>query len=111
MKSRDKIYPEQKLVIPPLTAYLQDSDKAKSVFSTAMFKKVKSIGQQHLLDKSRQTKKSEIYTVCENDNLWRIAAEKLGDGNRYTEIAKMNADILDDEDNLAVGLRLKLPVR
>jgi nucleoid-associated protein YgaU len=43
--------------------------------------------------------------------LWRIAAEKLGDGSRYKEIAKLNAGVLDGEDNLVVGMRLKIPAR
>lgn len=52
-----------------------------------------------------------FYIVGEGDSLWRIAAEQLGDGNRYGEIARLNADILDDEDSLSIGMRLKLPVR
>jgi len=47
--------------------------------------------------------------VREGDSLWRIAAERLGNGSRYNEIAKLNADVLDDEDTLAVGMRLRLP--
>jgi nucleoid-associated protein YgaU len=49
--------------------------------------------------------------VREGDNLWRIAAERFGDGSRYKEISKLNADILKDEDNLVVGMRLKLPTQ
>ena len=51
------------------------------------------------------------YVVREGDYLWRIAAHQLGDGNRYLEIAKLNADQLKDQDNLAVGMRLKMPAR
>ena len=51
------------------------------------------------------------YVVREGDYLWRIAAQQLGDGNRYLEIAKLNADQLKDQDNLTVGMRLKMPAR
>ncbi len=51
------------------------------------------------------------YIVREGDYLWRIAAQQLGDGNRYLEIAKLNADQLKDQDNLTVGMRLKMPAR
>jgi len=49
------------------------------------------------------------YTVKPNDNLWRIAARTLGDGNRAKEIARLNRDVLDDPDNLSVGMVLRLP--
>jgi nucleoid-associated protein YgaU len=51
------------------------------------------------------------YVVREGDYLWRIAAQQLGDGNRYLEIAKLNADQLKDQDSLDVGMRLKMPAR
>jgi nucleoid-associated protein YgaU len=43
--------------------------------------------------------------------LWRIAEKKLGNGGRYTDIRKLNADVLEDEDDLSVGMRLRLPAR
>jgi len=49
--------------------------------------------------------------VQEGDSLWRIAAEQLGEGSRYIEIAELNAGILDDEDSLVVGTRLRIPAR
>ena len=47
----------------------------------------------------------------EGDSLWKIAVEILGDGSRYKEISKINADILPDEDSLDVGMRLRIPAR
>ncbi|MFE5159632.1 N-acetylmuramoyl-L-alanine amidase [Streptomyces sp. NPDC056697] len=49
------------------------------------------------------------YTVGKGDTLWSIAASKLGDGNRYREIAKLNG--LKDADAITPGQKLKLPKR
>ena len=52
------------------------------------------------------------YTVKEGDSLWKIAASQLGNGGRFEEIAKLNADILKGrQDNLSVGMQLKIPAK
>ena len=86
LESPDEICVGQKLIIPPLPASAPDKSKTDG-----------RKGKQHI--------------VREGDSLWKIAAEQLGDGSRYTEIAKLNADILDDEDTLSIGMRLKMPAR
>ena len=48
-----------------------------------------------------------VYVVAEGDSLWGIAAEKLGDGARHTEISKLNN--LSDEDFIKAGMKLKIP--
>jgi len=48
-----------------------------------------------------------IYTVGRGDTLWSIAASRLGNGNRYREIAKLNG--LTDADAISPGQELKLP--
>ncbi|MER6853627.1 N-acetylmuramoyl-L-alanine amidase [Streptomyces flaveolus] len=47
------------------------------------------------------------YTVKQGDTLWSIAAGRLGDGNRWREIAALNK--LADADEIAPGQKLKLP--
>ncbi|WP_406729931.1 LysM peptidoglycan-binding domain-containing protein [Streptomyces sp. GD-15H] len=47
------------------------------------------------------------YTVARGDTLWSIAASKLGDGNRWREIAALNK--LADADAITSGQKLKLP--
>jgi len=63
------------------------------------------------LTASSKSNQSKRYVVQEGDSLWQIAAEQLGDASRYVEIARLNADILDDQDCLSVGMRLELPAR
>ena len=48
----------------------------------------------------------EVYTVVKGDTLWRIAANTLGSGARYTEIVELNA--LTTEAIYA-GQKLKIP--
>jgi nucleoid-associated protein YgaU len=49
------------------------------------------------------------YTVKENDNLWRIAADQLGTGTAAKQIKELNGDVLKGNDNLQVGMRLRIP--
>ena len=110
LKAPDEIQIGQKLVIPPLlVASLPSKGKVVNVLSGTEFTKVESIGKRHLLTKGRQAEQNKEYVVKEGDSLWRIAAEQLGNGSRCSEIAKLNA--LDSEDNLSVGMCLKMPAR
>lgn len=110
LTTADEIRVGQKLVIPALQSLTSDANKDKGILSSPLFKKVISIGREHLSsDKPRQPKVSKLYKVRDGDSLWRIASEQLGDGSRYTEVAKLNADVLSDEDSLTVGMSLKMP--
>jgi len=108
LKSPDEILVGQKLTIPPLI------DKSGSVFSGSLFEKVKSIGRKLTSSdppKTPRPKRNRQYVVREGDSLWRIAAEQLGDGTRYEEINELNADIVEDEDYLPIGMQLRIPAR
>ncbi|UCF44632.1 MAG: LysM peptidoglycan-binding domain-containing protein [Planctomycetota bacterium] len=109
LKSADEIYPGQRLIIPPLSASQPQQSGIENIFSTTLFEKVKSIGRKRLTSDTRPAVQSRVHVVQEGDSLWQIAADKLGDGSRYNEIAKLNGDVIDDEDALTVGMRLKLP--
>ncbi|MFQ6035041.1 MAG: LysM peptidoglycan-binding domain-containing protein [Sedimentisphaerales bacterium] len=111
LSSPDEIYVGQKLIIPPPSNLARDESKTDSVLSRTLFEKVKSIGRKHFSVEGRADAQSRWYVVLEGDSLWKIAAEQLGNGSRYREISKLNADILDDEDNLVVGMRLRMPAR
>ncbi len=111
LKSPDEIHIGQKLIIPPLSAPAPNKSRVSSILASPMLEKVKSIGERHLTAENHKAIQSKRYLVREGDSLWRIAAEQLGDGSRYGEIAKLNADILEDEDSLTIGMPLKMPVR
>ena len=111
LESPDDIQVGQKLIIPALRSSAAEN-KSKSGLANSIFEKVKSIGREHLSsNKGRTAEPSKKYTVREGDSLWRIAAEQLGDGSRYTDVAKLNDDVLSDEDSLTVGMTLKIPTR
>jgi len=110
LKSPDRIKVGQQLVIPALPAKAADKPEDEGLFSSELFEKVRSMGLIKA-QKSAPEQEGRFYVVKQGDCLWNIAAEQLGDGARYREISKLNSDILADEDELRVGLRLKLPVR
>ena len=110
LASADEVYEGQTIMIPPLPTMAQDTGKAKGILPAAMFEKVKTIGRMHLWKGRAKAKQGGQYVVREGDSLWRIAAERLGDGTRYMEIVNLNTDVLEDENStLLVGMRLKVP--
>jgi nucleoid-associated protein YgaU len=111
LRSADNIYVGQKLIIPPLAEELKKTDESLVALAPEKLEPVESIGRRHLIKQDNKTERAKYYVVKEGDSLWVIASQQLGNGNRYPEIAKLNSKILEDEDHLAVGMRLKLPAR
>ena len=114
LKLPDEIYVGQKLTIPGLPTSATDKRDNGGVFSGTLFEKVKSIGRKLASSdppKATRARRNKQYVVREGDSLWRIAVEQLGDGTRYKELNELNADILGNEDYLAVGMRLRIPAR
>lgn len=119
LKSADNIYVGQKLIIPSLGEVVEGAAKTGRSASWSIVNKLKSIGKGNSwagASKSKGTgkgkgkgKAGKWYVVQEGDSLWRIADKRLGDGEKYREIAKLNAAALNDEDDIAVGMRLKMP--
>ncbi len=52
---------------------------------------------------------SELYTVEEDDSMWTIAADSLGQGARWPEIARLNPQI--NPHRLDVGQKIVVPSR
>ena len=100
---------EQSLVIPKLIASELDKINIYDIFPSSMFEKVESIGRRHISADNHEAKGVQ-YVVREGDSLWSIAGEQLGNGSRYKEISKLNTDVLENENDLTVGMRLRLPV-
>jgi nucleoid-associated protein YgaU len=105
----------QKLIIPSIPGLTAASSSPAEVLTDKNFTKVESVGQKHSTantNKPAATAKSgSVYVVKEGDSLWKIAASQLGDGNRYKDIVKLNSDILSTEDDIAVGMQLKMPAK
>lgn len=99
---------EQSLVIPKLIASELNKINIAGIFSSSLFEKVESIGRRHISADNNETNGVQ-YVVRQGDSLWSIAGEHLGNGSKYKEISKLNADILEDENDLTVGMRLSLP--
>ncbi len=95
LASIDQVFPGQRLQIP------------------ALANNIGTVSQMAANQPARTETvvKTRLYTVKKNDSLWRIAQEQLGDGKRFTEIAKLNDKLLSDEDSIKVGMKLKLPAK
>jgi nucleoid-associated protein YgaU len=117
LRSPDELEVGQTLTIPPLPAApattAVSKEKPESVLTAKTPKNSEPAVQKALpaADSHKTKQNGHSYTVREGDNLWRIAAEQLGDGNRYPEIVRLNPNLLNDEDGLAVGMRLKMPAQ
>jgi len=109
--SLDEIYVGQKLIIPPLAGPLPAGSETTRAIHGPDFVEVKGIGERHTAKGKSQARQSKVCVVRDGDSLWQIAAKRLGDGSRYKEIAKLNRDIIKDEDELMTGMRLRLPAR
>ena len=112
----------QKLIIPSIPGSTAASSTPAEVLTDKNFTKVESTAPQHSTantSKPASSPKAEkpaakagsVYVVKEGDSLWKIAASQLGDGNRYKDIVKLNSDILSSEDDIAVGMQLKMPAK
>ena len=70
LKSIDRVYVGQELIIPSLSG--SGSSSPKEPGHVSMLEKVKSIGRRRLSGSGGSNRHSR-YVVCEGDSLWRIA--------------------------------------
>ena len=107
LSSPDRLIVGQELLIPPLQALNSKPEKG-------ILENVKTIITNHKLAAIKNAVNDSgprQYTVKPGDSLWRIAADHLGDGSRYHEIVRLNDSIVQDEEDIVVGMKLKLPRR
>ena len=49
------------------------------------------------------------YEVLEGESLWKIAKKSYGQGHRWEEIYRANRDVLRSPDQVAAGMKLRIP--
>jgi nucleoid-associated protein YgaU len=111
LKSPDKIFVGQTIVIPQPAAPVADSAKPANVPNGGMFQTVPSIGGSSKQNTTKIPDTKNWYVVKEDDSLWKIADEQLGKATRYEEIIKLNTDILTSGNKLKPGMKLRLPAQ
>jgi nucleoid-associated protein YgaU len=105
LKSKNDLQVGQKLIIPSLKQQFQPVTQPAGP-AVIVVNRIRT-AVNSIADAARP----KYYTVKDGDSLWSIAASKLGDGNRYDEILKLNNSTVPDEDSLAAGVKLKLPTK
>ena len=111
LKSPDKIFVGQKIVIPQPAPPIKP--QPSDVLQGGMFRNVPSVGggSANRTNDNPKPNTGRVYVVKEDDSLWKIAANELGNGTRYEEISKLNSDILTNENKLKLGMKLRLPAK
>jgi nucleoid-associated protein YgaU len=66
-------------------------------------------GEKYRAIKKAVASTKKVYIVQPGDSLWLIAQKTLGDGSRYDEILRANSQVIDDEESISVGTKLKIP--
>jgi nucleoid-associated protein YgaU len=114
LSSPDFLQVGQRLLIPPLKRLREGSVQASATYEQGLFEKAEDLESSTMSLASTVMAKagrSRDYVVKEGDSLWLIAKEQLGNSGRYVEIVSLNKDIIEDEEQLDVGMRIKLPGR
>jgi len=115
LASVDSLQVGQKLTIPTIAGSTAAPSTPADVLTEKNFTKVESVGQKNSTANTSKpaatAKTGSVYVVKEGDSLWKIASTQLGDGNRYRDIVKINSDVLSSEDDIAVGMQLKMPAK
>jgi nucleoid-associated protein YgaU len=109
IKSADVIYVGDKLKIPLTLKQLmnpQQDPVTTPRASESLLRKFSGVFER--VNSSNSSSVTE-YVMKEGDNLWSIAQETLGSGNRYSEIVRLNK--IRDPDKIPTGTRLKIPAK
>ena len=105
LKSPDKVFEGQKLLIPPLSCLALNQNKT---LAQKLIDKTRSMGFG-VETLSSKVESQPTYRVQQGDTLWKIAAKQLGDGSRYKEIISLNKGVLGKTDDIQIGMELKMP--
>ena len=110
LSSPDDLQVGQQLIIPVISLSSRTRTTEKPTDQTPMAEKMRSFADKNFKAiKTAVTGTKKVYIVQPGDSLWTIAEKTLADGSRYNEILRANSGIIDDEESISIGMKLKIP--
>ncbi|MCK5564949.1 MAG: LysM peptidoglycan-binding domain-containing protein [Planctomycetes bacterium] len=111
LSSPDDLQVGQQLIIPVISLSSRTRTAQNPTDQTTMAEKMRSFADKNFKAiKTAVTGTKEVYIVQPGDSLWTIAEKTLADGSRYNEILRANSGIIDDEESISIGMKLKIPI-
>lgn len=98
----------------PKTATVEAKPEKKSdlkVPSKENLEKIAKGGKVEAKPEAAKKSAATTYTVKKGDTLEKIAVRMLGSASRVSDILDANSSVLDNEDDVQVGQKLKIPAR
>ena len=110
LSSPDDLQVGQQLIIPVIAVTGRTRVTESSTDQTGVSERIRTFADQKIkaIKKAVASGKKE-YIVQPGDSLWSIAQKTLGDGSRYEDILRANRRVIDDEESISVGMKLKIP--
>lgn len=110
LSSPDDLKVGQQLIIPVIALSSRTRTAEETSDQPGVAERVRTFADKNFKAiKKAVTSNRKVYIVQPGDSLWNIAQKTLGDGSRYNEILRANSRIIDDEESISVGMKLKIP--